>query len=124
MVDDQDIEGYITYNTYLENIASGGIHIWKFRCDKVEEFDIIAIRDVDSESLRLERYFDAAADAHKVVGYGFALDGTLTYIQDVGMTGDDYGQKCKDGDSILMCLDFENLTLKFKINNNDYDITS
>ena len=92
----------------MENIATQGIHIWKLQCDKGYPFDQIGIRNVDTESLKLEGGFDEGHDKKRVVGYAFVLKGAITNAQ--------HADSCVHGDSIEMRLDFINLALNFKIN--------
>ena len=108
-------------NSYLENIVSKGIHIWTFKCDKVYTLDMIGIRNVDDEEPRLDGYFDASSeDGTKVIGHGFVMDGSCTDQDNATKVGWKYGQTCRNNDTVAMTLNFNDLSLSFKINDNDY----
>ena len=118
--DGESAERYEKYNSYLQNIVSNGTQIWRFRCDRAYFVDRIGIRNVDTDKLRLKGYFEAALDEKTVVGYGLQLSKQLTNAQYADESGPEYGQICNDGDVIEMHLDFENLILRFRINECDY----
>ena len=101
------------HNCYLENVVSKGIHIWKFKCDSQSMLDLIGIRNV-AESSRLTGIFFVGRDDMTVVGYGDVVGGCTI------SNASPFGQKCNDGDLIEMRLDFNNLTLNFKVNDNGY----
>ena len=123
-------EGYYgACSSFLENIMDKGVHIWTFQCDYLcDTEDVIGIRKINADSntpFRLDGHFyiDGEDDEEKVVGYGFILLGSLTNPTDVNEYGADYGEPCYDnwnGGILEMKLDFNNLTLSYKMGGVDY----
>ena len=109
--------------SYLENIVKSGIHIWKYKCltKKFNGDEMIGIRDNNFKPLPLNRTFIFGGCINKPVGYGFHLrSGKLTNPKTRKGYGPYYGKKCVNGDIIEMTLDFNDLTLSYKINNKNY----
>lgn len=107
-----DGSSYKNVNSYLQNIVFGGIHIWKFAHNCVSDADMIGIRNIDIGPLPLDGKFDEVATNDSVSGYAFSLGG-------ICKGEEKYGSKCEDGDIIDMILNFENLSLRYKINDVD-----
>ena len=109
-------------NAYFTNIASTGIHIWKFKCIKMDLSDVIGIVNINLSDHPQNDYFDDYNDTPEgkiATGYGFNLRGWLTHNHG---WGNNYGTLCNDNDVIEMTLNMNKLTLSFKINGTGYGI--
>ena len=107
--------GWNAMCTYLRNIVSDGVHVWRFKFGFETNYyvgDMIGIISNDEE-LTLYSYFNGSGSGSDA--YGFAVAGRLTNRQ-----GKEYGRKCKINDIIEMQVDFNELTLSYKINQTDY----
>ena len=111
----------IYVNSYLTNIASEGIHVWKFKGTAINWSDRIGIMNIDIGTFKLKGDFDEFG------GYAFRMGGVLNDWQEC-KNGDiahktlnlkDYGHECKNGDIIQMTINLKDLTLNYKINNKD-----
>ena len=67
-------------------------------------------------------FFDGAAEHDgTVVGYSFVLDGYLTDTENAkSAPSKSYGESCSDNDIIEMKLDFNDLSLSYKIKGKDF----
>ena len=103
-------------NSYLDNIVSKGIHIWQFQCNKPHQFDQIGIRNIDKkELLRVQGQFNQIShDDSTIIGYAFLLGGHITPFNIR------YGQECRKDGIVEMKLDFNDLSLNFKIRGVDF----
>ena len=112
----------INVNSYLTNVASEGIHVWKFKGTTINWCDRIGIINIDIATLKLKGDFDEYG------GYAFRMGGVVNNWQQIKngdifqMTLDlkDYGKECKNGDIIQMTLNLKDLTLHYKVNNEDF----
>ena len=123
-----------TQTVYLKNIASSGVHVWKFGFtgDLLHIYynhpDLIGIFNMDykhfsgSTNGYFDDYYDKELNENTSLGYGFTSDGRLTDDQDSSGWGKKYGAQWKKDDTIEMRLDFNKQNLKFKVNDNDYGI--
>ena len=117
MIDEEDIPPETEakmMNSYLENIVSDGIHIWKFKCKKSGYYDKIGIRNIESESLPLEDKFYVAISGHSFQAYEFAGD----YFSDAD---DKIIEQPENNDIVEMKLDFNELSLKLFIEGVHFD---
>ena len=118
--------------SYLENVVSNGIHIWKFTRKKNGFVgDMIGIRNIDISSLRLYGNFDEKSNPDKwsVSGYSLYLGGLRKGISTDGrhwtnsmslFATDHYPWGFMPNDIIQMTVNFNTLSLHYKINDNDY----
>ena len=127
-IDGNSINNHITddvvSSTYLINIVCRGTHIWRFRCNRPSVGnvgdginDMIGILTNDAER-QTDGYFDDFP-GEKGIGYGFATDGRLNEPKNA-LWGKCYGRVCGIDDIIEMKLDFNELTLSYKINEKCY----
>ena len=111
-------------SSLLTNIVSTGIHIWTFKANESNSCDdIIGIRksNADSRKEHLQLSLDNGGDGSvNSVGYGLNLIRRLTNPADNGRWGKSYGQRWDSGDVIEMKLNFNDLSLSYKINEKDY----
>ena len=109
------------YSTYLENIVSKGVHVWRFKCIEPctddTEADAIGIVKYDLNEVAVQDdYFFVSG------GNGISMDGRLSDNEYRGQYcgdepwNDDYGRICEAGDLIEMKVDFHKLTLSYDIN--------
>ena len=116
----------------LTNIAIKGVHIWIFQCNKGAfgaDCDVIGIiRQQENSDEEWDLYLDTYFDENETNAYGFGGQGSLTDPEDSNHWGEYYGTKCQNGWIIEMKLDFNNLTLSYKLNDDDcgkaFDIES
>ena len=121
-----------SYGTLIA--SSPGIYKWKLRLNHVPNLNysywavIIGIwKTKSSKEPVLDTSF-ASITTKKTYpwswGYAFdAMNGTLVNSSGTNAkTGGEYGKKCKTGDIIEIILDFDKLTLKFNINDQDMGI--
>ena len=114
-------------NCYLENIVNKLAHIWTFKCHQRSSLDLIGIRKCKDITPRLNGYFDgltfgtAQSIKGRCGGYGFKVDGLLTNPDNPRQWGGYCQYKCINGDIIAMKLDFNDLSLSFKINDGNFD---
>ena len=107
--------------TYLRNLVSTGVHQWRFKCGCTTEYplgDIIGIIRINDKSLPLDVYFDCAKK--RISAYAFGVAGKVVGDGIESTHGNIYGGKCEINDIIEMTLDFNELTLSYKINQIDY----
>eukprot|EP01084_Bolivina_argentea_P066712 121628_1 len=111
---------------FLKNIVKKGKYIWRFQLNEFEGvvcYDcLIGIYNTEFEttdySYGFDDYFDNITFNNEIsTGYGLRLDGRLTNPENSTIWGKKTELKCQPGDIIEMILDFNNLTLCFKINN-------
>ena len=103
---------------YLENIVSSGCHEWKFKIvecsNNGDSIIMIGIwRSKGKMSPPLDTLFNLDEQ-----GYGYMVDAgrrSMVYNQ-----WDRYGVKCVSGDIVEMTLNFDDLSLSFKVNGRDY----
>ena len=117
------------YSSALANTVSRDVHIWKFAYDQVDEAVIkqscvIGIWQVDKKHniLGNNGCFDVTAGNDGVcTGYGLAMDGFLTNPESPATWGRGYlNEKIKAGDSIEFKVNFNELSLSFKLNGKDF----
>lgn len=111
--------------SYLENIASKGVHIWRFKCNEIHGEDQIGIRKIEDDSIpALDKYFDTKSNsnAHESAGYGFGMNGFLSDPNNPQTWGHLRYLSCniRNDDIIEIMLDFNELSLCVRVNNNDY----
>ena len=103
---------------YLSKMIENGQHIWKFKlvqgnCFMIGIWDckydssITLSGDLDRSDGKSYVYHTYFAHCNKYPNASWEENGS-------------YGQKCKEGDIISMCVDMELLTLSFMINDNDF----
>ena len=103
--------GTNTIATYLRNVVSEGCHIWRFKCGSKSDWTIGDKIGIISNHapIALDHYFQQFG----VQSYGFAVAGKL-------IGGSAYGRRCEIDDVIEMSVNFNDLTLSYKINDCDY----
>ena len=107
----------VSLATRLKNIVNTGCHIWRFKCGSKSECgigDIIGIISNDI-SFAPNHYFGSFTGS-----YGFAVAGNLQGALDQAVTNGNYARRCEMGDILEMTVDFNELTLSYKINDIDY----
>ena len=113
-------------NSYFQNIASNGIHIWRIQCKKGGVYgDTFGIRNIDiSSSLTLCGEFDSNKDS--VIGYALYLIGLKKEMINDGSqwtnggTPREFAKECVTNDIIEMTLNLTESSLHYKINDEDY----
>ena len=113
--------GVVARTSMLTNIVIKGIHIWTFKCVSTEaRFDMIGIRRIDSnlENKQLNKWLDDGGECVSV-GYGIHSNGQLSNPLNPCSFGTRHGLGWAEGDIIEMRLDFDNLSLSYKVNEND-----
>ena len=124
-INDESTNGlYEKENSYLQNVVSQGIHIWIFKQRNLEySTDMIGIRNIQHCPLPLTGWFDQCKeDEYRVLGYAYCLAGYKKELQSDGLHWNSvkpWGQECKSGDKIQMTLNFQDLSLHFKLNDTD-----
>ena len=112
------LKGQFNYNSYLKNIVSEGIHIWKIRWDGNNDCSQIGIWKTKSgEPVIDQKYIDDTTnDGSTCTGYVIDMNGAKTNPSNVSRWGyDDYHDECLwRGDIIEMTLDLNVNTLVFK----------
>ena len=106
-------------SSYLRNIVSKGIHVWRIKCGYETNYsigDMIGIIQ-NEKPLKLSTYFVTTS---KSPAYGFGVAGILNQPCTIFTGARNYGCKCTVNDIVEMKVDFNELTLSFKINENDY----
>lgn len=95
----------------LQNTASDGKYSWKFRvlnCGAV----MIGIWKTECSMPEWAQFFP-----NHDKGYGYMVSHARIYEID-----DDYGIECRDNDIITMCLDLDERTLRYYVNDKDQGI--
>ena len=113
--------GNSTISTYLRNVVSKGIHVWRFKCGRTSRYafgDMIGIVSDNVMIFPLGSYFHAGND--KGTAYGFGTVGKLNKPNIPDINGRKYGCSCTINDVIEMRVDFNELSLSFNINDTDY----
>eukprot|EP01084_Bolivina_argentea_P285394 489396_1 len=105
-------------SAYLCNVVSEGIHIWKILVNKVSDsWNDIGIWKTKLGEPILNNYFVS----NKHSGYSYFLShGKKSIPESPGKCGPKYGVACRSCDIITMTLNFDTLTLSFKVNAIDY----
>ena len=115
-------------NTHMYNSAfltrvcdsnDGGIYYWKFKLISMQcVWNIIGVWKVEENKIPPRNtYFTNGKD----VAYGLCLtNGKLVKVATGGSTNKLYADPIKANDIIEMYLDFDNMELRFTINNKDY----
>merc|ERR1712228_551094 len=106
-------------NIYFENIVESGRHEWKFkivRCQNHSGGYMIGLWKVQPNvAPPLDNFFAMG----KEKGYGYSIsDGKKSRLFD-GCSAEQYGKRCNDGDIVEMIVDFDSLSLSFKVNGKD-----
>ena len=95
---------------YLRNIVSKNVHIWKFRINNPNE-----VRSIVCDEIGVTKAINPSTTNWN--GYALRLAGIIIN----GSTMKFCRSDCKkDGDLLEMMLDFNTLSLSFKINNNNF----
>ena len=110
----KSIADYSERSAYLTNLVSAGIHIWKFRINNIAERSLTTIGLWDTSSGQLAPNRDFVADDR---GYGYVLTQGWKVIGPFALTR--YGGKCRKGDEIEMIVNFNALSLSYKVNDVD-----
>ena len=117
-------DDYWNYNSaFCKNIVNEGLCHWKFRIKKRSEnsrnwaFVIGIWSTKTTKEPPRNTYFTKDRSS-----YAFVADSAKMVNESGGGFGNDYGVKCKEGDIIDMYLDFNNLTLRYCINDKDYGV--
>ena len=112
-IDKNDV-GYQT--AYLHNIVSFGVHSWRFKINTIGYYKtLLGILKKSRSSLQLNSPFTSRMDA----GYAYILgSGSITDPHTIYSAHARYPQ-CYSGDIIEMILDFNDLSLSYKINGID-----
>merc|ERR1712228_378981 len=110
---------YKKASCYLENIVESGRWEWKFQLVRTYTSSVrwamIGISKAQ-KFLPMDTYFTIGHNQ----GYGYSTsDGRKTTVIG-GYAAAPYGKKCVDGDIVEMILDFDELSLSFKVNGIDY----
>ena len=108
--------------SYLKNIASNGIHIWRFKNNNTttNDADVIGIKNIKNE-LELTGFFDGKGPSD---GYSLFLGGLIrkqsedNNWEELESWGNGH---IINGTIIEMILDFNNLELSFKVEWKDYE---
>ena len=107
-------------SSYLENIVDSGRHQWTFKIVERRGTVIIGIwRVLQNEQPPLGHNF-ARGSYRQYRGYGYFVSKGLRTDKNCGVSDSPYGVVCKDGDIVEMILDFDELSLSFKVNGTDY----
>eukprot|EP01084_Bolivina_argentea_P066714 121630_1 len=103
---------------FLKNIVNKRKYIWKFQVNGSVFLGpcLIGIYNTKFEIINFDHFFDGGFGTIST-GYGLRLDGILTNPENSSIWGKQTELKCQCGDIIEMILDFNDLTLCFKINN-------
>ena len=101
------INSSVAYTSYLKNVVSNGIHIWRFKLKNPEDCDKIEIRNM--------------LDEHCGTDYFAFLSDSRLITKKAGML---YWTRCWPwlGNIVEMRVDFNLFTLSFKVNDNDYGV--
>ena len=110
---------------FLSNVVSNGVHQWRFRADTIRERFGICFIGIWNNEVDTRPYLDKlcctkgpeAAIRGKVFGLNCAR-GQLR--GDADRDNQQYCPKCNDNDIVDMYLDFNNMELKYSVNNKDY----
>ena len=113
--------GYGGGSAFLKRTLESGHHEWRFRIDK-RKIDIQSIvfgiwRIQKDEDPPIHTWFTNGGNK------GYCFNAVYSQIGDIksGFTiGTKYGVRCNEGDVIEMILDFDDLSLSFRINGTDY----
>eukprot|EP01084_Bolivina_argentea_P081868 148244_1 len=123
--------GIGVYNVYLNNIASEGIHIWRFKCEEIgrvrpmsfeggfEQCCLIGIYKVVENDTFDEDEIGIQFIERDLDSYGMYNDAKISSSDDP-FKNKKYGRKWKTGDIVEMNLDLTNKTLRYKINTKQY----
>ena len=107
-------------SAFLTMRINKGINRWKLQCNHVPHsysWHVIGIWKTRFINPPTNKLF---LTSHKN-GYGYVLSGGyLSNPERAGCSGINYGIKCKDNDIIEMIVNFESLTISFKINDEDF----
>ena len=105
---------------YCKKIIESGYHEWKFKIIKTgnagSNFTLGLWRCSDDKDPPLSTYFTSGKDQ----GFGFSLDGAKKTRASDGCSSDKYGAKVLTGDIVTMMVDFNDLSLCFKVNETFY----
>ena len=118
-----ELREWCDYLSFLKNVVTEEIHIWKFRFDLRSDSDIaksqIGIWKTNSGKPDLEdRFIDNTnEDGISCTGYFITLNGYRSNPENVMDITDGEFAPVKDGDIIEIILDLNELVLTFKVNN-------
>eukprot|EP01084_Bolivina_argentea_P082877 150058_1 len=114
---------FLNPTSYLTNIVNKRKHIWRFKINEYDEEIAIGIHNSKFERGRLGCYFDnTIQDESKTpTGYGISLDGRMTNANNPTEWGQRTQIICLEDDIIEMILDFNELTLSYKVNDRQYN---
>eukprot|EP01084_Bolivina_argentea_P193676 332261_1 len=106
---------------YLKRIVHSGHYIWKFKIEHCKNnaggWMMIGIWRVQQDTTPpLDSFFTRGQQQ----GYGYSTcDGTISNSAG-GYTSKSYGIKVPTGSTVTMILDFDSLSLSFKVDDEDY----
>eukprot|EP01084_Bolivina_argentea_P262118 443189_1 len=112
---------WYTSSAYLRRSVSEGIHVWSFKIDELYNdrvWQLIGCWKTKFDPV-IDRLFttDGGNKCYAFsLNYGYLMDPSKKY----GQRLKNYGIQCKYGDIIKMTLNFNDLTLSFKMNNIEY----
>lgn len=115
--EDDDVVGD-NVNSYMENVASSGTHIWRFHLSQVNVFDMIGISRVQSGQ-RKDKSFTGAIDTDDDYAFRFSGD-ILTEHEGREYVYETYGTKeYNQNETIEMILNLNDLSLRWKMFDED-----
>ena len=118
-----------------ETVSSPGKYHWRFKLEKVapntsvSDYWCIVLgvwKTNCGTAPVVNNYYTKCANWKGQYKYGYAYDitmGTLISADGGNAGGGNYGKRCKGGDIIELCLDFNAFTLKLIINGEDMGIS-
>ena len=106
------------YHSYLQNIATNGIHIWQFKFNAENSgSQMIGIWKIKSGKRILNGpEFDNTNDGRNCTGYGITMNGLITNPENPRRFSQVTYDVIEDGDIIEMRLDLNKSLLTFKCN--------
>eukprot|EP01084_Bolivina_argentea_P121971 216167_1 len=108
-------------SVYLMNVVESGRHIWTFKIETISnkytdiknKFMLFGIFKANEYNQNPDDIFIKRNNS----GYGFIASHAHKSLPEVGgWIGYKYGKKCNKGDVIEMCLDFNDCSLSYRIN--------
>ena len=119
IVDQREVsEDVEVHHSYLQNIATKGIHIWKFKFNAENSgSQMIGIWKIKSGKIVLDGpECDNTNDGENCTGYGITMNGLITNPENPSRFSHVTYDKIGDGDIIEMRLDLNKSLLTFKCN--------
>eukprot|EP01084_Bolivina_argentea_P054290 99606_1 len=125
-------------SAFLSQLNSSGIHIWRFQINNISKNTrhligilkvykntkfLNGVRVSDGLNLKLLPLTNTEFLTKPYSGYGYYTGkGVRSNPNRPYEFGSDYGVKCKNGDMITMIVNFDNLTLSYRVNGVDHGI--